>query len=77
MKGSYKQYKKARKAAIELRGCKEGEYNVYNVTCPFCHTRMRGDFHATLMFSCWECDNPIDLRGDNGRQHYDAASNVI
>jgi hypothetical protein len=67
---TYKEYKKPRKTVINKRDSKAGEYHVYTVTCPFCNTRMQGDFHGTLMFQCWTCKNSIDLRGKDGKPVY-------
>jgi len=67
----WKQYKRARKTAIKTRGSRAGEYIVHEVTCPFCNVTMGGDFHNTLMYSCHNCHNPIDLRGSDGKQVFE------
>jgi len=37
----------------------------YQVECPYCHTTLMGgaiNSKEVLMFSCYHCGNPIDLR---------------
>lgn len=63
-----RQYKIAKKAVVNKRPCRAGEYNVYTVTCPFCKSIMQYDFNNILMFRCWTCKNKINLMDKNGKQ---------
>ncbi len=64
----WKKYKRAKKSKIKI---KEISVKSHSVSCPFCHTGMQGDFNRILMFECWNCNNPIDLRGKDGKRVYE------
>ena len=68
--------KRPKKAIIKTE---KVSYTKQSVTCPHCHTNMSGipPQYYILMFECWRCRNPIDLRDKDGKRSYAETANIL